>query len=285
MLVSAVRRLIASRRTQPPRVPDGALVYAVGDVHGRADLLSQILRSIRIDAQAAQGRTTIVFLGDYIDRGPHSRQVVDLLLASAKDRRFNWRFLRGNHDQAIRDFLHDPQTGETWCAIGGAETLRSYGVKPPRPGAPRDAWIAAAGALVEAMPQAHLKFFRELEPWCEIGDFLFVHAGLRPGVPLAEQNHEDLMWIREPFLSDSRPLPKVVVHGHTPSRTVYADRRRIGIDTGAFLTGVLTALRLEGENGSVIQTSGATRRELSEQPVIRPEPRSFTPAGEGAPAP
>jgi serine/threonine protein phosphatase 1 len=295
MLPSAFRRFLPQKR-QPelPRIPDGMVVFAVGDIHGRADLLSQTLRSIRADAQGSAGRTTIIFLGDYIDRGPASREVIDMLLAYAKDRRFTWRFLRGNHDQSIRDFLHEPTAGEAWMLNGGGETLRSYGVEPPQPGAPREAWVAAAEALVAAIPPQHLKFFRSLEPWCEIGDYVFVHAGLRPGVPLEEQKEKDLMWIREPFLSDPHPLPKVVVHGHTPYRDVYADRRRIGIDTGAFFTGVLTALRLEGASGSVIQTCGEARPDFAEpkmtrrqiKPDVSVERRSFRPAdGEHVQAP
>lgn len=287
MLGSAFRRFLPQKKSEGPRAPEGMIVFAVGDIHGRADLLSQILRAIRVDANAASGRTTVVFLGDYIDRGPDSREVIDLLLAAARDRRFTWRFLRGNHDESVRDFLHDPMVGEAWVMNGGGETLRSYGVEPPRPGAPRDAWIAAASALVSAMPSQHLKFFRSLEPWCELGDYLFVHAGLRPGVPLEAQKDKDLMWIREPFLSDQRPLPKVVVHGHTPYREVFADRRRIGIDTGAFFTGVLTALRLEGSTGSLVQTCGEGVEEREIRRRVRPETkaerRSFTPAdGEAA---
>ncbi len=264
------------------------MVYAVGDVHGRGDLLAQILRSIRADAEAAKSRASVVFLGDYIDRGPASRDVVDMLIAAGRDRRFGWRFLRGNHDQAIRDFLHDPVTGAIWFESGGDATLKSYGVAPPRRGARREAWIAAAGRLAAAMPADHAKFFRNLEPWCEIGDYLFVHAGLRPGVPIEEQKPRDLMWIREPFLSDPRPLPKVVVHGHTPAITVYVDHRRIGIDTGACFTGVLTALRLEGDRASMIQTSGRPGSELAERPIrLAPfEPASFRPAaGEAAASP
>jgi serine/threonine protein phosphatase 1 len=297
-MLARFRRLLSPRRPEPnpPRVPDGAIVYAVGDVHGRADLLSQTLRAIRTDARGSEERTTVVFLGDYVDRGPASRDVIEMLLAARKDSRFKWRFLRGNHDKSVRDFLHDPASGQSWCELGGAETLMSYGVRAPEPGAAREAWITAASALVAAMPPQHLKFFREIETRCEIGDYLFVHAGLRPGVPLEQQTEEDMLWIREPFLSDTRPLPKVVVHGHTPSRNVHADQRRIGIDTGAYLTGVLTALRLEGDMGSVIQTAGPGRRQVSEmRPLrtpsppprrepVRERPTAFRPAaGGGAP--
>jgi serine/threonine protein phosphatase 1 len=257
----AVKRMFAGAKpTAPASVPDGMVVYAIGDVHGRDDLLAQIIAALREDAATTSDHATVVFLGDYVDRGPGSRAVIDRLIEASDDDTIAWRFLRGNHDQSVLDFLRNPLTGMAWSDFGGRETLESYGVTAP-PGANSEAWRAAAAAFAAALPLEHLNFFEELEPSCEIGDYFFVHAGVRPGVPLDRQSPRDLLWIREPFLSDPAPLPKVVVHGHTVTPQVHADDRRIGIDTGAYATGVLTALRLRGEEGAVIQTgSGETTR-------------------------
>ena len=257
----AVKRMFAGARpTAPARVPDGTVVYAIGDVHGRDDLLAQILHAIHEDATATSDHATVVFLGDYVDRGPGSRAVIDQLIGASDDDTIAWRFLRGNHDQSVLDFLRNPMTGMAWTDFGGRETLESYGVSAP-PGANSEAWRAAAADFATALPLEHLNFFEELEPSCEIGDYFFVHAGVRPGVPLDRQSPRDLLWIREPFLSDPAPLPKVVVHGHTVTPQVHVDDRRIGIDTGAYASGVLTALRLCGDEGAVIQTGpGETAR-------------------------
>ena len=258
----AMKRLFSGAKpTAPARVPNGTVVYAVGDVHGRDDLLVEILSAIREDAAASSDHATAVFLGDYVDRGPGSRAVIDRLIEVSDDDTIQWRFLRGNHDQSVLDFLCNPMTGMAWSDFGGRETLESYGVPPPPPWADSETWRAASTRLAAALPLEHLNFFEALEPYCEIGDYFFVHAGVRPGVPLDRQSARDLLWIREPFLSDPAPLPKVVVHGHTVTPQVHADDRRIGIDTGAYASGVLTALRLCGDEGAIIQTGSgdATR--------------------------
>jgi serine/threonine protein phosphatase 1 len=271
---SAVRRMLSSKARQPPRAPENMTIYAVGDVHGRADLLAQVLTSIREDARETPGEGVVVFLGDYVDRGPASREVIDLLIEASSDEGLRWRFLRGNHDQSVLDFLYNPTTGMAWSDFGGRETLESYGVEVPLPWADRPAWTAAAEAFAVALPPAHLKFFNSLELLCELGDYLFVHAGVRPGVAIADQSERDLMWIREPFLSDPQPLSKVVVHGHTPSRAVHADGRRIGIDTGAYTTGILTVLRLRGEEGAIIQTEPPAQ---ASAPVSPPDKKVAAP--------
>jgi serine/threonine protein phosphatase 1 len=258
----AVKRLFAGHKpVAPARVPDGCVVYAVGDIHGRDDLLQEILDAIREDAQSLSEHATAVFLGDYVDRGPDSRAVIARLIEASDDDTIQWRFLRGNHDQTVLDFLRNPMTGMAWSDYGGRETMESYGVPPPPPWADSETWRVAAADFAAALPLEHLNFFEELEPSCEIGDYFFVHAGVRPGVPLDRQSARDLLWIREPFLNDTTPLPKVVVHGHTVTPQVHADERRIGIDTGAYASGVLTALRLCGEEGAIIQTgAGAGQR-------------------------
>ena len=258
---AAMKRLFtAPKPSAPARAPDGVVIYAIGDVHGRDDLLEQIIGAIREDAATTSDHATAVFLGDYVDRGPASRAVIDRLIEVSDDDTIAWRFLRGNHDQSVLDFLRNPMTGMAWSDFGGRETLQSYGVTAPA-GADSEAWRAAAAAFAAALPLTHLNFFEALEPFWEAGDYFFVHAGVRPGVPLDRQNPRDLLWIREPFLSDPAPLSKMVVHGHTVTPQVHADDRRIGIDTGAYASGVLTALRLRGDEGAVIQTgSGGTAR-------------------------
>ena len=160
------------------------------------------------------------------------------------------------------EFLFDPATGPGWCDFGGRETLISYGVQPPRQRTDLEGWSQAAAEFAAALPAEHADFFRTLEPSFQVGDYFFAHAGVRPGVALEAQEEHDLMWIRQPFLDDPRPLPMTVVHGHTPAESVHADRRRIGIDTGAYATDVLTALKLSGDRQGLIQTHRQPDRTL-----------------------
>jgi diadenosine tetraphosphatase ApaH/serine/threonine PP2A family protein phosphatase len=230
------------------------LVYAVGDIHGRADLLAALLHQIEADAQAAEAKTrTLVFLGDYVDRGPNVRGVIETLLAGLPQG-FETHFLKGNHEALLLDFLRDPATLEAWFLNDGDTTMASYGVDTDalyraraRPAEWRDAFAAA-------LPDAHLRFFRGLELSVSRGDYLFVHAGIRPGVPLAAQTESDLVWIRRPFLDWNEPFEKCVVHGHTPGHELVTRANRICVDTGACFTGRLTAVRLEGANRSFLQT-------------------------------
>lgn len=240
-----------------PVMPRGVIVFAIGDVHGRADLLELMLRHITEEAGSVEDRRVLlVCLGDYIDRGPRSRQVVDQLLALRGAPNLEVRYLRGNHERIFLDFLADPvRNGPSWCAYGGREALASYGVVAPEPDEDEEeTWLAAREALRAALPQAHLSFFEGLETSFEIGDYFFAHAGAKPGVPLEAQVEEDLLWIREPFLRGRRRFEKVIVHGHSPEAEVHVDDRRIGLDTGAYATGVLSAARLEGEARRLIQT-------------------------------
>ncbi|CAL1691013.1 Bis(5'-nucleosyl)-tetraphosphatase, symmetrical [Brevundimonas subvibrioides] len=223
------------------------MIYAIGDIHGRLDCLERLLATIF--AEADPGRTVLVFLGDYIDRGPQSRGVVEgLMLVQGL---FETRLLRGNHDQSLLNFLSDPSAGPAWCDFGGRETLASYGVAAPALRGDAQGWVTASEDLAQSMPAEHLAFFRNLETSASYGDYFFCHAGARPGVPLGAQSDEDLMWIRDAFLRDARPFEQVIVHGHTPEPAVHIDRRRIGIDTGAYATGVLSAIRLEGAERTV----------------------------------
>ena len=223
-------------------VPDDVCVYAVGDVHGRADLLERLYDKIEADiSENAQGQTVIlIFLGDYIDRGFQSREVIDFLL-SERVNKYQCIFLKGNHEEALLKFMSDPSFGPRWAGYGGLETLTSYQVRPPRIRTVGEEWVVACDALNEAMPPEHRRFLNTLEISATIGDYVFVHAGLKPGRPLEEQVEEDALWIRDEFLNDNSSFGVVVVHGHTPISSPYRDFRRIGIDTGAYLSGKLTA--------------------------------------------
>jgi serine/threonine protein phosphatase 1 len=248
-------RLFRPKPQARSKVPDGEVVFAIGDMHGRADLLGLLLEAIFADEAFGQGRRcTIVGLGDYIDRGSNSAKVLDALIALRGRSEVACRFLRGNHEQSLLDFLQEPAIGRWWSEIGGRETLASYGVQAPAGQAELEAWVRTRDELAERLPPEHLEFMKGLELSAAIGDYFFVHAGARPGVALEDQVERDLIWIRDAFLSDARAFDKVVVHGHSVTRQAHLDHRRIGIDTAAFMTDVLTAVRLEGEGRSLMQT-------------------------------
>ncbi len=236
-------------------VPAGRRVYAVGDVHGRADLLATLIQDLNADAARGgfQGRPILIFLGDYVDRGFQSKEVLSTLLSSSLSG-FETYFLKGNHEAAMLQFLHDPAIGPRWAEYGGVETLVSYGVQPPRIRTNMDDWRRASDELAAAIPEDHRHFLENLDLSVRIGDYVFVHAGLRPGVPLDQQSEQDMLWIRDEFLEDRSLLGAVVVHGHTPMPAPYRDSRRIGVDTGAYLSGRLTAVRLQDDQAEFIMT-------------------------------
>lgn len=264
-------------RPAEPRLPEGERLYAVGDVHGRLDLLERLLEAIRSDAAAAPAgtATTLLFLGDYVDRGLQSREVLDLLSGEP------WPeagtvFLRGNHDEMLRRFLVLPESGRLWFDLGGGATLYSYGIGLDQPDADAGAgeeraeagragrrrraadgladWHGLAERLAAAMPDAHRHFLDATRLSHRAGDYLFVHAGVRPRVALERQDPEELMNIREPFLSEETGLAQVVVHGHTPVRRPEVTPTRIAVDTGAYMSGRLTALVLEGAERRFLST-------------------------------
>ncbi|WP_309092080.1 metallophosphoesterase family protein [Phenylobacterium sp.] len=246
------------RKKAPQARPStgGRLVYAVGDVHGRLDLLGPLLRDIAEDALASQPaeRPLLVMLGDYVDRGPDSKGVVDLLLQMRTYARLETRTLKGNHEEALLRFLDDPMFGATWLDNGGGPTLASYGVQPPASRTDPEAWATASRAFSEALSDQHRAFYEGLELMVTQGDYAFVHAGVRPGVAIEAQAERDLLWIRQEFLEAAGPFGKVIVHGHTPSEEAQLTRHRLGVDTGAYATGVLTAVRLEGEDQRLMQS-------------------------------
>ena len=252
MPVKALLDLV--RRPQPPaeRVPDGVRVYAVGDIHGRLDLLDALLARIdEDDAARGPARTDLIFLGDLVDRGPDSAGVVERLRVLGETR--SVRYLMGNHEEVLLRAVEGDQRALRFLErIGGRETLLSYGISPEEY---RDLdYDELLVLLREKVPPAHVAFLSAFERWIEVGDYLFVHAGLRPGVALEEQKTSDLCWIREDFLHHRDSFGKMVVHGHSITEEIDVRTNRIGIDTGAFASGRLTAIGLEGEERWFLST-------------------------------
>jgi serine/threonine protein phosphatase 1 len=227
----------------------------VGDVHGRLDVLEPLVAEITADMLQSRPETRplLIFLGDYVDRGPASAGVIDLILKLSADGVFEVRAMKGNHEEAMLTFLEDPTFGATWMSHGGGPTLASYGVQPPTTRTAPDAWIKAREALVDALPLEHFNFLQGLELMVTVGDYAFVHAGVRPGTPLDRQAERDLLWIRQEFMEATGPFEKIIVHGHTPAEEPQLTPHRLGVDTGAYATGVLTAVRLDGGSQRIIQ--------------------------------
>lgn len=230
---------------RPAEIPAGVRAYVIGDIHGRFDLLLRLHDDIISDAQQKPlGDLRIIYLGDYIDRGPSSREVLDFL-TSAQSSRFSVTCLLGNHEAMLLRFLEDSSVGPEWLAYGGLATLMSYGVNLSGVASAEEKLRAAQGALSERLPSAHKSFLVNLPTHASLGDYFFVHAGVRPGVALAEQKDMDLVWIREEFLASKDFHGKIVVHGHSYKTEPEVLPNRIGIDTGAYATGRLTCLVLE----------------------------------------
>jgi len=240
-----------------PKVPEGTLVYAVGDVHGRADLLEKMHAAILKDSlDVPAERKVVVYLGDYVDRGPHSKKVVDILLERPL-KGFERVHLMGNHEAFLIEFLNDVEAGPGWFFNGGLATLSSYGVKIGKHDElSYEVLQRVQEEFLGKVPKEHLEFYKTLEFSRTEGDFFFVHAGIRPGVPLDNQTDEDMLWIREEFLGCEDDYGKVIVHGHTITWEPEVKPNRIGIDTGAFASGVLTALVLEGREQDFLTVSG-----------------------------
>jgi serine/threonine protein phosphatase 1 len=235
-----------------PTLGAGLRIYAVGDIHGRIDLLNALL--VRIDADIAlrpPERPLYVFLGDYVDRGPSSRETIDRLIehGAAKES----VFLKGNHELIAVKCLSDRGLFDQWLRLGGLQTLISYGV-PAEILASRKQIVELQAAFHSALPPAHFRFFGDLQNSFDCGDFFFAHAGVRPNVELSHQRESDLLWIREEFLLSDEDFGKIVVHGHTPTLDVEVWPNRINIDTGAYATGRLTCLVVEDSSLSVIDT-------------------------------
>jgi serine/threonine protein phosphatase 1 len=248
-------RLFGKKDRVAPPSTEGRRVYAIGDIHGRHDLLEALVREIGRDVvdTPPSAQPLLIFLGDYVDRGPGSAQAVDMILRLQGESGFEIRALKGNHEEALLRFLDEPSFGSTWAEHGGSATLASYGVQPPATRTDPVAWAEAAEAFKAILPAAHLDFYRSLDLISHVGDYAFVHAGVRPGVALEHQVERDLLWIRGEFLQAAGPFGKVIVHGHTPMEEPQVTRHRLGLDTGAYATGVLTAVRLQDQDQRFIQ--------------------------------
>lgn len=239
-------------------MPSGQRIYCIGDIHGRDDLLQQLHKQIEADAAECNGKKQIIYLGDYIDRGPSSKQVLDRLIEH-KLAGFESVFLLGNHEQALLDFLENAKAMAAWMNWGGKETLISYRVTLP-PAVYIEQMELLAIQLRDRLPEKHLNFLATLEHCYSVGNYYFVHAGIRPGVPLAKQELGDQLWIREEFTRSQQQHEAVVVHGHSIATQAELLPNRIGIDTGAFHSGVLTALVLEGSSQRLLQTGQSENR-------------------------
>jgi serine/threonine protein phosphatase 1 len=224
------------------------VIYAVGDIHGEAGLLLEMLAVIRDDfAVHGEGLVpAVIFMGDYVDRGADSHGVVDCLRGDPLPG-FRRHCLLGNHEAAMLDFMSDPVDASGWLDFGGLATLRSYGISPTFGGMSEERLHILRDALAEALPPDHFAFLHGLELCVVYGDYAFVHAGIRPGHPLANQQPDDLLWIRSPFLDATRAHEKTIVHGHTIVPNVDIRPNRIAIDTGAYQSGRLSAIALQGE--------------------------------------
>lgn len=249
---------LRSRRTalSSPKGPRGCRVYAIGDVHGRLDLLRNLLGRIEQDnADRPSARTLVVFLGDLVDRGPDSAGVLEFL-RRYRPPTLEPVFLMGNHEEVMLRLLGGERGGllDRWLTYGGVETLASYGVHAA--GLRQLTERQALQEIIEDIPPAHTAFLETFADTFRFGDYLLVHAGIRPGVALHSQTQEDLHWIREPFLSDTRNHGFVVVHGHTIVDAVEERSNRIGIDTGAYCTGLLTAIGIEEGERWFLQEQG-----------------------------
>lgn len=246
---------LSSRGGSGPAAARGFRAYVVGDVHGRLDLLERLLDKIHDQLRRWPARKTLlVFVGDLIDRGPQSAQVVERL-RTYRHHGVRPVFILGNHEEVLLRILRaEADLIAKWRSFGGAECLQSYGLDPRRF---KDLDDAAALALVrQAIPRRHVEFLESFVDSCRLGDYLVVHAGIRPGVPVDQQVQTDLRWIRDPFLFDDSDHGFVVVHGHTISQGVDERPNRVGVDTGAYRSGILTALALEGHRRWTIDTAG-----------------------------
>jgi serine/threonine protein phosphatase 1 len=237
-----------------PGVPEGSRVYAFGDVHGRDDLLAALLAEIGHDVRRRPlAKATVVGIGDYIDRGPWSRQVVERLVAGVPG--CAMICLRGNHEQMLLDFLEDPiDAGPHWLSNGGDATLRSYDVEVGPEDAFEDSGLwSMRNQFARSIPPAHLMLVQRTAITYETGGYLFVHAGVRLGRPLAAQTADDLLWIRNGFSDVDAPFERFVVHGHTPVDAPFLGRCRINLDTAAYVTGRLTCVVFEGTRRALLE--------------------------------
>jgi len=234
-------------------VPDGVRVYAIGDIHGRSDLLDRQHTLIEADFTAKSAPVVhLIYLGDYVDRGPDSSGVVERLAKGPSDF-VRVSLLRGNHEEMLLRFLKDPSVGPAWWQLGGLETLLSYGIDVSSV-LKENGYPGLSEQFNDKVPPHHLTFFAQLMSSITVGDYFFCHAGVAPGIPLEQQKQQDLVWIREKFLDATGDFGKIIVHGHSPVDRPDFRKNRINIDTGAYATGRLTCLVLEGGSRRILST-------------------------------
>ncbi|MGV3478537.1 MAG: metallophosphoesterase [Sphingobium sp.] len=255
-MMHAAEPLIDVGSYRSPEAKGASAIYAVADIHGRLDLLEEIEALIRMDISVTRPECPVIcYLGDYVDRGPASAQVIDRL-ARPFDDGIARVFLKGNHEDRMLDFLETPEdAGPAWLQYGGREALESYGLDVPAAPMAAD-WQHLRDALAVALPSGHLAFLRGLRLAFVWRGYLFVHAGLDPARSVDAQRAHDLMWIREPFLSAERDWGLCVVHGHVIVDTPVFRPNRIGIDTGAYHSGRLTCLVVSETGTRLLQTGG-----------------------------
>lgn len=235
--------------------PKGLRIYAIGDIHGRADLLEKMLRMIDADHLGYRGDSMVIFLGDYLDRGPNSREVIDILSRGSYGR-LRFHCLRGNHEDIILRLFKDHSLASGWFHYGGLQTLRSYGIAVAHATQDFDELFHLRKQFEEAMPDAHKTFLASLPYTARFGDYFFVHAGIHPDRSMEEQDPHHFMWMREPFLSSSKLFGFTVIHGHSIRLKPEIRINRIGIDTGAYATGHLTCLMMQKDERKILSTIG-----------------------------
>lgn len=248
-----LRRLLKGTSGPQFAVPDGVRVYAIGDVHGCLDQLNRLLALIREDLAGSSIEAQLILLGDLIDRGPHSAGVIDRLIAGGLPT-VTFDCIMGNHEEVMLDCLAGRSViSDNWLRYGGVQTLESYGFGASEIFSPA---FDLSTALKGAIPSRHVQFLQSMKAYVRIGDYLFVHAGIRPGVPLERQSSRDLRWIRQGFLDDRTNHGMMVVHGHTIVEQVDFRPNRIAVDTGCYVSGQLSALVLEGDQTRVLTVRG-----------------------------
>lgn len=244
--------LLRGMKLEEASLPEGVCLYVVGDIHGRYDLLSQLITEIQLDSKTRKPKNLkIILLGDYVDRGASSKEVIDYILNFLIPS-FDLIALEGNHEESMKFFLEHPLKNKRWLHYGGEATLRSYGIEFPINEYSDDDIKLVHKELALALPDTHSDFLANLSSHYSIGDYYFAHAGIRPGVLLEEQSDRDLRWIRGEFLNHDGLYEKIIVHGHNITDKPEFKENRIGIDTGAFYSNRLTCLVLEGDKKEIL---------------------------------
>lgn len=255
-LKQLINRFLKTKPYPTPALPDNTRVYCIGDIHGRHDLLVKLLSQIKQDAASFSGRVLMIYLGDYIDRGMQSRDVIEELLQNVQPG-IEYVYLRGNHEQTMLDFLREESVGRSWFTYGGQATLASYNACDAKIPTKREDFITIQQRLLKNLPRSHFQFLNNTLFSYSLGSYFFVHAGINPDLSLSRQKPENMLWIRNEFVSEKKPYEKIIVHGHTITDEPELLPNRIGIDTGAYASGILTCLVLQGDQQRIIQTQSA----------------------------